>query len=83
MASSTTVDKTTWPFPFSQQEWDQTPFVVQDHVLALQNQLHELQNQHHQLQQQVDILQGRVDQTSKPLVSRRRPTRLSLSGAIS
>jgi transposase len=65
MTASTQAENTTWSFPFSQAEWEQTPGAVQTHVLALQTQLDHLQQQHQQLQSQVDRLQGRVDQTSK------------------
>ncbi len=83
MASSPTADNTTWSFPFSQQEWDQTPCVVQEHVVALQNQLYEIQHQ-------VDILQGRVEKTSQtsskppssdsPFTKPKKPKRRPSSG---
>jgi transposase len=65
MTASTQADNTTWNFPFSQAEWDQTPGAVQTHLVALQTQLNDLLHQHQRLQVQVDQLQGRVDQTSK------------------
>ena len=58
MTSTTPADNTTWSLPFSPQEWDQTPWAVRNHVMALENRLHELQHQ-------VDMLQGRLDKTSK------------------
>jgi transposase len=65
MTASTQAENTSWSFPFSQTDWDQTPSAVQTHLLSLQAQLHDLQQQHHQLHNQVDLLQGRLDQTSK------------------
>ena len=64
MPASTQADHTTWSYPFSQAEWDQTPGAVQTPLLALQSQLNDLLQQHQQLQAQVDHLQERVDQTS-------------------
>lgn len=64
MASSSTADKPTWPFPFSSQDWDRTPGAVQDSLLLLHKRLHDLETRYQTLQQQVDILQGRVDRDS-------------------
>ena len=67
MATSSQSDSsnTTWPFPFPEADWHQTPPSVQRYILALHQQLSDLQTQVDQLQKQVDILQGRVDKTSK------------------
>jgi transposase len=65
MTASTQAETTTWSFPFSQAEWDQTPSAVQTHLLVLQTQLHGLQQEHQALQIQVDQLQGRVEKTSQ------------------
>jgi transposase len=62
---ATQAENATWTFPFSQEEWEQTPGAVQTHLLTLQTQLEALQQQHQALQIQVDHLQGRVDQTSQ------------------
>jgi transposase len=51
-------DNTTWPFPFSEDVWDQTPREVRDHMLMLQNHIV-------QQQQQLDTLKDRLSQTSK------------------
>jgi transposase len=56
---------TTWPFPFSEEDWHQTPPSVQQYVVELQRQLNELKQQLDQLQEQVDMLQGRVDKTAQ------------------
>lgn len=65
MTVATQAEHSTWTFPFSQQEWEQTPGAVQTHLLVLQTQLDALQQQHQALQIQVDHLQGRLDQTSQ------------------
>jgi transposase len=65
MTVATQAENSTWTFPFSQAEWEQTPGAVQTHLLTLQTQLGALQQQHQALQIQVDHLQGRVDQTSQ------------------
>lgn len=57
-SSPADTDNTTWPFPFSPREWEQTPPAVQDHLRALHNQLQ-------QIQHQLDTLQARLDKTSK------------------
>ena len=51
-------DYTPWSFSFSRDEWAQTPPVVRDHMLTLQQHLS-------QLQKQVDALESRLNQTSK------------------
>lgn len=58
-------DHTTWPFPFSEADWQQTPPSVQKYVVELQRQLNELKQQYDRLQKQVDLLQGRLDKTSQ------------------
>jgi uncharacterized coiled-coil protein SlyX len=51
-------DYTPWSFPFSRDEWEQTPPAVRDHMATLQQHLS-------QLQTQVDALESRLKQTSK------------------
>ena len=51
-------DSTTWSFPFSRDEWEQTPPAVRDHMVTLQQHLNHLQKQ-------VDALESRLNQTSK------------------
>jgi transposase len=51
-------DYTTWSFPFSRDEWEQTPPAVRDHLVTLQQHLSHLQKQ-------VDALESRLNQTSK------------------
>lgn len=57
MIASSTADNTTWSFPFSPREWDQTPGTVQAHVLWLETRLQGLEKQ-------VDAFQGRLDKNS-------------------
>ena len=59
MAASSQVNSepTHWPFPFAHTDWEQTPPVVQAHLLSLQTRLD-------QLQRQIDTLQGRLNTTS-------------------
>jgi hypothetical protein len=38
-------DYTPWSFPFSRDEWAQTPPAVRDHMLTLQQHLSQLQKQ--------------------------------------
>jgi transposase len=65
MMVATQAENSTWTFPFSQEEWEQTPGAVQIHLLTLQTQLDALHQQHQALQLQVDHLQGRVEKTSQ------------------
>src|SRR5215468_9971813 len=48
---------TVWPFPFTPQDWDQTPPAVQAY-------LHTLHNALAQLQERVDTLEARLKQNS-------------------
>lgn len=66
VSSQTNVNNTIWTVPFPEQDWQQTPPSVRNHVVELQNQLNDLQKQYDQLRKQVDMLQGRVDKTSQP-----------------
>src|SRR2546428_7180855 len=68
---------TVWPFPFTAQDWAQTPLAVQAYV-------HTLRNEVAQLQDRVEILQARLTQHSttssrppssdSPYKKPRRPT---------
>lgn len=78
---------TAWPFPFSEEDWHQTPSSVQKYVVELQRPLNDLKQQVDQLQKQVDMLQGRMNKTSqtssKPPSSDspfKKPTRRKSSG---
>ena len=51
-------DYAPWSFPFSRDEWAQTPPAVRDHMMLLQQHLS-------QLQKQGDALESRLKQTSK------------------
>ena len=64
-SSQNNPDHTTWPFPFPEEDWHQTPPSVQRYVLALQQHLVALKQQVDQLQKQVELLQGRMDKTSQ------------------
>jgi transposase len=86
-SSQNNSDRTTGPFPFSEDDWNQTLPSVQQYVMALQQQLSALQRQVDQLQKQVEMLQGRIDKTSttssKPPSSDspfKRPKRRKSSG---
>jgi transposase len=58
-------DTPTWSFPFSHDEWEQTPPAVRAHVAGLQRHVDQLHQQIATLQQQIDTLQARLNQTSK------------------
>jgi transposase len=47
-----------WPFPFSQDDWAQTPPAVQAYIAALHQELH-------QLKQRVEALEARIQATSQ------------------
>jgi transposase len=53
-----TSDPTTWPFPFSQADWEQTPPAVQAYIAALHQELA-------QLKQRVEALEARSHATSQ------------------
>jgi transposase len=90
MAASRPADTPTWPFPFSRQEWSQTPEAVQDYLSTLHQRVHDLEQQYQQLQQQIDTLHGRVEKDSttsskppasdSPFTKPARPTRRPSSG---
>jgi transposase len=65
MATSSQANSDTTTWPFSEEDWHQTPPSVQTYVVELQRQLGDLKQQYNQLQKQVDMLQGRVDTTSQ------------------
>ena len=48
---------TVWPFPFSEQDWEQTPPAVQAY-------LHTLRHEMGQLQERVESLEARLNQNS-------------------
>jgi len=64
-SSQTDTNNTTWPFPFPEDDWHQTPPSVQRYILSLHQRLSDLQKQVDQLQKQVELLQGRIDKTSQ------------------
>ena len=64
-SSQSNSEHTTWPFPFPEEDWHQTPPSVQRYILTLQQQLGDLKQQVDQLQKQVELLQGRMDKTSQ------------------
>ena len=53
-------DSAAWPFPFAQQEWEQTPPAVQAYVRTVQHDLAQLQD----LQERVAALEARLQQDS-------------------
>ena len=50
-------DSATWPFPFSQQDWEQTPLAVQAYVQSLHDELT-------RLHEHVETLEARLTQNS-------------------
>jgi transposase len=57
MESRIESNATVWPFPFSEQEWEQTPPAVQAY-------LHTLRHEMGQLQERVESLEARLNQHS-------------------
>lgn len=53
-------DSATWPFPFSQQDWEQTPPAVQAYLRTVQHDRAQLQD----LQERVTALEARLQQDS-------------------
>ena len=53
-----TSDTSEWPFPFSRDDWEQTPPAVQAYIAALQQELA-------QLKQRVEALEARTQATSQ------------------
>ena len=49
---------TEWPFPFSQDDWAQTPPAVQAYIVALHQELH-------QLKQRIEALEARTQASSQ------------------
>ena len=57
-------NNTTWPFPFTAHDWEQTPPAVQAYVRALHEEMQRLRDEMGHLHERVETLEARVRQNS-------------------
>ena len=57
-------ESTGGPFPFTAQDWEQTPPAVQAYVHTLHDELHHLRDEMRHIHERVETLEARVQQNS-------------------